>query len=492
MADNVSRIQVVDDESIVTLQTEEYLKSMGYEIAGTAHNGEEAIEVARRTRPDLILMDIVMPEDKMDGITASEIIKKELDIPVVFITAFVNEDILKKAKNVEPYGFIVKPFQQNDLKVTIEVALTRKKMEDQLRESEERYRSVVNSATEAIISLNINGDIISWNRSAEKIFGYSVEEVLNKPFIILISDKSANNIQNEIHRYILSGKSKLISQTVEYPGIRKNLDEFPMEFTITTWETRTGVFFTIIARDITERKKIEQMKSDFISLVSHQLKTPVAEIKEFTDIILSGLAGELSDKQKLYLQEMHSISTNNYRLISDLLNVSRIERGVISIEKHPVYLKEIIDLMDKKYQKIIKEKNLILDICEVKTNLQILADKQKFIEALSNVIDNAIKFTDKGKITIKTDKDNNNGIVEIIDTGAGIPDDMLNKLFKKDQILSGGPRIKGGCGLGLYIAKKFMTLQQGDISAHSTYGRGSRFVFKIPLFENSSDSRRKE
>lgn len=120
----MSRLMLVDDEAIITMQLEERLKFMGYEVVGSASSGEEALNKARCLKPDLILMDIVMP-GKLDGIDASEIIKKELDIPVIFLTGYMNDEFIMRAKKAEPFGYICKPFQEGQVKTAIEIALQR-------------------------------------------------------------------------------------------------------------------------------------------------------------------------------------------------------------------------------------------------------------------------------------------------------------------------------------------------------------------------------
>jgi len=122
------KIMVVDDEAVITTRLEERLTSMGYEVVGKASSAKASISMAKRLRPDLILMDIVLP-GKSDGIDASEKIKAELDIPIIFLTAYANDKFIKRAKKVEPYGYIVKPFQEKEIKAVIEVALHKKDME---------------------------------------------------------------------------------------------------------------------------------------------------------------------------------------------------------------------------------------------------------------------------------------------------------------------------------------------------------------------------
>ena len=129
----MSKILVVEDEAIILLQLEEILHAIGYTVAGLAASGEDAVEKARRLKPDLVLMDIVMP-GRMNGIEAAKIITEELDIPVVFVTSYADDTIIEKAKSVRPYGYIVKPFNELVIKATVEVALFRKTSEQKERD----------------------------------------------------------------------------------------------------------------------------------------------------------------------------------------------------------------------------------------------------------------------------------------------------------------------------------------------------------------------
>lgn len=479
-----AKLMLVDDEAIITNQLEEFLTSMDYEVVAVASSGEESLQLAKSHRPDLIMMDIMMPgKERMDGITAAGRIREEFDIPVIFITAYGGEQIIDRAKNVDPYGFIVKPFQEHELKATIEFALYRMRLERQLRESEQKYRFVIDTATEAILTIDGNSQIAFCNRAAEELFGYPNEEMAGKHFSFIVPERLRHDFENEINRFILTGESKIIGKTIESYGCHKNGSEFPMEYTLTTWEIKEDVFFTIIARDITERKRIEQMKSDFVSLVSHQLKTPIAAMLGCIDNMLCGLTGDLSDRQLEYLTAMEEISKRNYRIISDLLNVSRIERGVISVEIKEMNLGEMIRDAAKRFEPDARSRDLDLVVETPDNPIWVAADRDKYLEALSNVIHNALKFTDQGGVRISAETVNRHAVVNVKDTGRGITKQDIKKLFTRDQILTGAPSSKGGCGLGLYIAKQFMKLMDGDITVSSKYHHGSTFSFSLPLAE---------
>ncbi|MDD1701277.1 MAG: response regulator [Methanoregula sp.] len=197
----MSKILVVDDEAIITMQLEERLTAMGYTVAGMAASGEDAVDKARRIRPDLVLMDIVMP-GKMNGIEAAKIVTKELDIPVVFVTSYADDAIIEKAKSVRPYGYIVKPFNELEIKAAIEVALFRKATEREEQKLIKHAREKITPRTEAgqlaedglayldlpeiktVLLKDIFTDIVLFlytdQVTKEPIFKFALEEGINK------------------------------------------------------------------------------------------------------------------------------------------------------------------------------------------------------------------------------------------------------------------------------------------------------------------------
>ncbi len=173
------KILIVDDEAYVATQIKERLTRTGYTVAGVASSGKAAIDMAGRLAPDLVLMDIVMPGE-IDGIEAARKIRDELDIPVIFLSAHVDNKIIEKAKLAEPFGYLVKPFHKREIKAAIEVALYKKDMEKRLHESEARYRSVFENTGTATVIIEEDMTISMVNSELEKLSGYSKKEVEGK------------------------------------------------------------------------------------------------------------------------------------------------------------------------------------------------------------------------------------------------------------------------------------------------------------------------
>jgi PAS domain S-box-containing protein len=288
-------ILIVDDEAYISTQLEEHLTSMGYDVAGMTSSGEASIEMAKSLHPDLILMDIVLP-GKLDGIAAAQIIKEEQDIPVIFLTAYTDDKLIERAKNVEPYGYIVKPFQKREIKAAIEVALykketeealqrahdelerrveertaeltkaneelkaeivERKQAEGALRKSEERYRSLYESNQDGIAGGDMEGNILECNQAYADMLGYTKEEIMKLAYQQLTPKKwqkmEANIVKNQIAK-------RGYSDEYEKGYIRKDGTILPVSCRVWLRKDEKGQPLGMwgIARDITVQKQAEE------------------------------------------------------------------------------------------------------------------------------------------------------------------------------------------------------------------------------------------
>ena len=228
-------------------------------------------------------------------------------------------------------------------------------------------------------------------------------------------------------------------------------------------------------------EQLTQQLRDFASIVSHQLKAPITAMRWTLEMMMSGDYGEVSEKLKEPLQILQDTTAQNYSLITDILNMSRLDRGVVAVETKPVPLKDIVDRALRDYRHPIEAAGLSLSLVGASEDIIVQADQEKVVEAVTNAISNAIKHTKAGGITIRTYAKDGFGFVEVRDTGDGMTPDVLCHLFTRDGILGASASPEKSAGLGLYIAKNFMKLQGGDVWAESEPGKGSTFTYKIPL-----------
>lgn len=237
---------VVDDETIISMQLENRLKQLGYNIAGNASTAEEAISLADQLKPDLILMDIVMP-GKLDGIEAAGIIRRDLDIPVIFLTAWADEELVKRAKDVQPYGYIVKPYNEREIQATIEVALHKISIDRHLKNQERHLRSVINTLDDAVLSFDGDNRIMFANEAAETLFGYTSAELIGKPVSMLIVPEYID-IFNDYSRAVLDIKDNIDSETSFSLVVRNKLrQELTMDVSLVPADTAAQPVITMIS-----------------------------------------------------------------------------------------------------------------------------------------------------------------------------------------------------------------------------------------------------
>ncbi|MBC7073976.1 hypothetical protein H5T58_01145, partial [Candidatus Parcubacteria bacterium] len=254
-------------------------------------------------------------------------------------------------------------------------------------------------------------------------------------------------------------------------------------FCISGWLLIRYTFREIKRRE--ELEKISRAKSEFISITSHQLRTPLTAIKGYISMILEGTYGEVSERIKKVLENVFKANERMIKLTNAFLDVSKIELGTLELKKEPSQIENLISEVISEIEIEAKSKNLYLEFEKPKVPLpKILIDREKIKEVLSNLIDNAVKYTPKGGVKIQCKMANSRAIiVEVRDTGAGMTKEEISKLFESFSRGSAGQRFwTEGAGLGLYVAKKIVELHKGKIWAESAgKGKGSTFFVELPI-----------
>jgi PAS domain S-box-containing protein len=251
------RIMVVEDEGITAMSILNSLKEMGYAVIPPAFSADEAIERAREARPDLVLMDITLRGEK-DGIEAAGQIHTQLSIPVVYVTALSDEKMMKRIKMTEPFGYIAKPFEDKELKVAIEIALYKYEMETRLRESEERYREVVEGTGDLVTRMDDKGKIIYVNHVSDKIFGVKAAECTGMSAFQFThpNDRAAN-----IEWFNICVQRQLKQASIQNRQVNRKTDDlYYMLWTSNFFYDEKGKVNRVnsIARDITDRVRFEE------------------------------------------------------------------------------------------------------------------------------------------------------------------------------------------------------------------------------------------
>lgn len=275
-----TKVLIFEDESIIAADLSKKLISLGYEVTGIFSNAEQGLANIPQNIPDVILMDIVL-KGEMDGIEAAKIIRNQFNITVIFITAHTDKETFNRAKIVQPFGYIVKPVNNRELETTIEIALYKHKMESKLIESELKYRTLVLTATDAVLIINKDGLITSYNYKALELFGLNEEEISNLPITRIIDYPFITDFtRQQIAKKELKSNS---SNLLELEVIKKGGEKFPVEFSFSAWEVFNEQFFTIILRDISARRKTEnELKKSRLEL-EKRVEERTIELKSLID-----------------------------------------------------------------------------------------------------------------------------------------------------------------------------------------------------------------
>ncbi|MDZ8071082.1 MAG: response regulator [Nostoc sp. DedQUE08] len=359
----------------------------------------------------------------------------------------------------------------------------RQRTQGELRFSQARFARILDIADDAIISINGFQSITLFNQGAEKIFGYSAQEVIGQGLDLLLPQRF---FQAHRQHVVDFGQSPNVARRMgerrEIYGRRKDGTEFPAEASISKIEMAEEIFYTVILRDITERKLIERMKDEFVSVVSHELRTPLTSIHGSLGMLASGLLATNSEQGKRLLQIATDSSERLVRLINDILDIERIESGKAKMEP------EICNIVDLIVQ-AVNVMQPLADKAGVKVSVsaesgQVLADCDRIVQTLTNLLSNAIKFSSAGStVWLGAQPQENEVLLTVKDIGRGIPTDKLESIFERfQQVDSSDSRNHDGTGLGLAICKSIMQQHSGRIWAESVLGEGSTFYVTLPLF----------
>jgi len=350
-------------------------------------------------------------------------------------------------------------------------------LRNKLIENEEKYRSVVNSSPDIILRVNQEGTIDYINNDfagikMSEIHGKTIYELMPSEF-----HQKAKHALNMVYktRNRFSYEHLGLKQEDDVKWYRNNVGP------ITTNNKITGA--TIIARDITEEKQIDIMRTEFISSVSHELRTPLAIIQESVSQVLDGLHGDVNASQKEILSPCIDDIQRLTRIINSLLDISKIEGQKVSISREKVDIVKLSKKVVNSLSNKAKNKNLELKFKSNINKADIYIDQDRITQVFINLINNAIKFTEKGYVEVSINKSENEVECIVSDTGIGIPHQEIATVFDRfHQIGKAVDDAEKGSGLGLSISKGIVDLHYGNIWVESALDKGSDFIFTLPIF----------
>jgi PAS domain S-box-containing protein len=365
----------------------------------------------------------------------------------------------------------------------------RTRAEAEAREAASRFSSVLRAATEvAIIGVDLHRALIVFNDGAERMLGYTRDEVLGQlPARFFdtaeIMSRAAARGVNPADPF-LAGAQRGEATTDEWTMVRKDGSRLTASLTTTPMHGEDGglVGFIGIATDVTERRAVERMKDEFVSVVSHELRTPLTSIRGALGLLAGGVLGALPERG----QRMLDIAVDNtdrlLRLINDILDLERIQSGRIEMERGDADLAELMCRAADVMRSMAEHARVQLEVRPLR--MRICADSDRVMQVLTNLLSNAIKFSprDTAVCLRAAQLDTDHVRIEVQDRGRGIPADQLERIFGRfQQVDASDSRVKGGTGLGLAICRSIVDQHGGRIWAESTVGQGTTMVVELPI-----------
>lgn len=507
---NSDRILIVDDEPDIALILKLQLEDAGYRT-DRARDGMDALEQLSRGEYSLMLLDIKMP--RMDGMAVLARVSQEYpDLAVMMMTAHGSEDIAVQALQKGAIDYIAKPFSTDDMLKRVERAiqfnrtrLENLRLQKQLDAERQKMEVVLQGMADLLVAIDTDGRVMTVNRRAEDILGKSRAEVMGKPVQeVITADIGADLLPCRLvlvsHEPCLDISYQLILGTTRIPVLSS----------ATPLVNGAGelVGSVEILRDISTLKALEQEREDFVSMLSHDLKTPITAIVGSLDLVREGRLGPINEEQQEYLESAVESCSEMTDMIDTLLDVHKFEAGKMVLVFREEDPQQLVQKILARFRSVAHRTQIDLHATCREPLPPLRVDRHKFSRLLNNLLSNAFKFTpDGGEIEVGVEeladiagcRDRiphqtypSSAIpasgrflkVTVRDTGEGMPEEALGTIF--DRFVQAKNRRLGktrGTGLGLAFCRKVMDAHGGFIWAESREGHGSTFFLLFPLDE---------
>ncbi len=351
-------------------------------------------------------------------------------------------------------------------------------------EQQSKSEAILRSIGDGVFAVDMDGTIILFNEAAEEITGLRADEAVGQPVdkVLSFRQESGREGKNDFIYAALSGnKASLSRHTVVE---RRDGSLVPVEDSAAPiLDADSNIIGAIVVfRDVSRDRNLQRAKDEFIGLASHQLRTPATAVKNFIGLIKEGYAGELSPEQEQYIQLAYESNERQLDIVNDLLYVARTDSGQLNMRKEPGNIIELVGSILTEQSGTLKERGQKVVVNSRAGELIADYDPEHLRMVLENLISNASKYTpDGGRITIDLSEKAGKVLIGISDTGVGIDQSDLDRLFKKfSRIENKMSNVAGGSGIGLYLAKQIMDLHGGSITVKSKLGRGSTFTVELP------------
>lgn len=501
------KIVVVDDEKIVTSAFKTLLKVEGFSDAHFFNSPSEALEFLKTNQPDLVISDFLMPE--MNGLEFLQEVKKMYpEVSKILLTGYADkENAIKAINEIGLYRYIEKPWNNDDLIINIKNGIERSYLLSELRakiaelETAKKELEKYSHNLEEIVEER-TADLRQSNAKLEGIFNYCADGIviLNEDGIIeqvnpacenLIGHIGGKIINSSIDDYLFNPKTFISKELHKLDDNDLLLRDFYIKNPLSNTETPVEISFARInpdddfkkfvgvIRDVTEQKKSDKLRDDFIATLTHDLRTPLLAAIQTLTFFLNGALGDLDEKQKLLLSTMQKSNEDLLGLVNALLEVYKYDADKLTLTKTNFNIYNLVKQVYDELTPLAESKNIEFKFdCEFK-DVEINADRSELRRVICNLCGNAINYTQEGgKVVITLKTESKDLIFSVSDNGSGIPQEDIPNMFQRFSQGTSKKR-STGTGLGLYLSRQIIESHGGKIWLESTLNKGSEFSFLL-------------
>ena len=373
-----------------------------------------------------------------------------------------------------------------------------------LHDLEAQTRLIIDRAHDAFISMNAEGSVTEWNAQAENTFGWPRGQVIGRPLeAIIVPERDRARHRQGWQRFVTTGEDRILNRRIHMSALHRDGHEFPVEFSISAIRVRGSYSFNAFLRDVSEsiryQKQIEEqneqlavrnreverannLKSQFLANMSHELRTPLNAIIGFSDLMSEGIPGPLTEKQQHYLRRIREGGKHLLQLINDILDLSKIEAGQVTLNCEAFNLRGIVPEVVSVIRPLAMTKKISVEEA-YEHDAMLSADRVRFKQILYNLLSNAVKFTPEGgKVRIDSSIAGDQLSISVSDTGVGLAPSDQELIFEEfRQVQNSSTKPNEGTGLGLAITKRLVEQHGGTIAVKSELGKGSTFTVSFPV-----------
>ena len=474
------RVLVIDDEARIQDACTRLLDNEGCEV-DVAGDGQEGLEKIAKSHFDIVLLDLMMPG--LSGLEVlSDIKSRHPDTVVIVITGYATLEHSIETMKKGAFDFLSKPFSPQELRVVITKAIEFIRTLQDIATEKSRMRVMINTLRDGVLTTNHQRRIALANPAFlrmigspfRQVIGKDVHEVIKEPAILEMIEKALNQPEDIFAE---------ITEEITISG-NKETGEIIIGMRCIPFRDRLNrnLGTVTVFHDITALKMEDQLKSDFVSMVAHEIKSPLNSVLMQINVLLDGLAGDLTDKQRDILERSSLKIGSLTELAAELLDLSKIESGLINQDRESLDLTQLIREHVALYTAMAQEAKICLSVREMAENLTVMANRNNIEEVLSNLISNAIRYTpEQGKVQVWADEKQDQVRLYVADTGFGIPEEALDQIWDKFfRVKNEKTRFINGTGLGLAIVKRIVEAHHGTIEVASELDRGTTFTVCLP------------